>query len=151
MIPWMIPRKFQPPETAWGVQGCMVGCKGNALLGCLRGKAPQELKVFQIFKILDWPLLEDSTIKWIKSKPKYIGKNGINYFSSNVETHKLKVFQILESLSMPLLEDCIIEMHLKTSQNAMVQKIKWQIHFRFENLWAKLTLRVQNVINLMQN
>ena len=41
----------------------LVGCKGNALLGCPRGKAPRKLKGFLIFKSLKWPLLEDKNKK----------------------------------------------------------------------------------------
>ena len=37
----------------------LIGCKGNTLKGCLRGRAPQELRKFCIFKAIKRHLLED--------------------------------------------------------------------------------------------
>ena len=53
-------QKIQNPKL-WGpnVSRPLVGSKGNTLLGCLRGFAPQKLNIYPTLKTLKRPLLEN--------------------------------------------------------------------------------------------
>ena len=114
--------KIRKPDWGPGAGRPLVGCKGNALLGCPRGNAPRKLKDFVILNSFKWPLLVyNYSIKaWVTeqnfqnlkllwgpgaSKPLVGCKGNTLLCCLRGKAQKLKIFPFIKTLKRPILED----------------------------------------------